>query len=155
MRPAIGLKPTQQAWVNNWVRGAGGREHGWRGGDRSHSFVCRTRWQPAQLPTMSQLETAVKPGASGLELAEHEAAVVAAKAKRVGQRDIDVRRLLLLAHQDVQVCRLLGVVQVQVGVQEACGRGTAKGNQLVVEVEVRVQEACRRKTADGSQLVLP
>lgn len=79
---------------------------------------------------------------------------MAAKAKRVGQRDIDVRRLLLLAHQDVQVSRLLGVIQVQVGVQEACGRGTATGNQLVVEFQVGVQEACERGNSRRQPVVV-
>lgn len=56
-----------------------------------------------------------------LELAEHDAAVVAAKAKGVGQHHaLAVPRLLLLANHHAQVNRLLRVVQVEVGVQVAC-----------------------------------
>lgn len=60
-RPAISFKPTQRVRVNNWVRGAGGQERCMGSRQRKQlerrRQLCRTRWQPAQLPTISRLIT--------------------------------------------------------------------------------------------------
>ena len=80
----------------------------------------------ASLARSMDPQTLARP-ASALVLAEQDAAVVAAKAEAVGQGHAGrVPLLLLLAHHHPQVHRLLGVVQVQVGVQVACGEARGK-----------------------------
>ncbi len=66
---------------------------------------------------------------------------MAAKAKAVGQGHVNIRRLLLLANQDVCVGLLLGVVQVQVGVQEACKEKWHEGREQLRVLEGHITVA--------------
>jgi hypothetical protein len=81
-----------------------------------NQVLCTTDREPLHRPAGPPSGAAQHGSALLLPPSENDCAVVAPKAKRVGQRDVELHVDRLLAHEHVQVDLVFGVVEVEVGV---------------------------------------